>query len=527
VEGATRYYIRFYSTSGGKVLRLTRWINAPRNYFFDVDYQKGDYTTSEDYTYGLPTGSYEWQAATDDSGAGTVFATGTFSVPAISGPAKPALVAPVGGTRVYGARVDADWTMAYRASRVRLDVTKPAGGTESFYYTSPYGTAAGQYRTPFPFLLGSDGWPNGTYQWKMRSYVNGTWSSYSSTATFEAQPAPPPTGAPSIAGDVLYYGRTPVSEIIIEAYTSRGFSGEAVARMSLGAPGAYELLGLDHKVYFVRAFMDVNGNGTREEWEPMGVARDATYGPHYEYWVSYDNGPFDLTGAQKLSGATIVIRDRDTDNDNLPDGWEMMEFGNLTQVANDDDDGDGVPNWREYACGSNPLAADSDGDGLKDGVEYRAGYSLTVADNDEDRDGIPGPWEVNWDKNTAYNPYDPVTGIGTDLNLSTGDADGDGVSDLTEIAAGSDPLDAAEWRHVVTVRTIRKDAYGNTVVEWNTYPNDGGMPIRFDVEYSSNYRTWSVVGGYTANGTSAVPVTFTDTRQLRGGAYRLRYRVAP
>ena len=53
------------------------------------------------------------------------------------------------------------------------------------------------------------------------------------------------------------------------------------------------------------------------------------------------------------SGAAL-----DTDHDGLPDGWEISNFGALSQEAEDDFDDDGFTNLQEYQRGTNP--ADSD-----------------------------------------------------------------------------------------------------------------------------------------------------------------------
>ena len=61
----------------------------------------------------------------------------------------------------------------------------------------------------------------------------------------------------------------------------------------------------------------------------------------------------------RLELEVSVIRDLDTDNDGLPDDWEMFYFGNLDQGANDDPDHDGVSNLNEYLAGTDPTKADS------------------------------------------------------------------------------------------------------------------------------------------------------------------------
>lgn len=44
----------------------------------------------------------------------------------------------------------------------------------------------------------------------------------------------------------------------------------------------------------------------------------------------------------------------DTDADGLPDAWETTHFGNLSQSAAGDPDGDGLNNLAEYHVGTNP-----------------------------------------------------------------------------------------------------------------------------------------------------------------------------
>lgn len=59
----------------------------------------------------------------------------------------------------------------------------------------------------------------------------------------------------------------------------------------------------------------------------------------------------------------------DSDNDGLPDTWEISRFGNLSQDWAGDLDGDGLYNARELALGTDGNDADSDGDGIPDGAD--------------------------------------------------------------------------------------------------------------------------------------------------------------
>ena len=51
----------------------------------------------------------------------------------------------------------------------------------------------------------------------------------------------------------------------------------------------------------------------------------------------------------------------DTDSDGLPDYWERGYFGDLSQEPDDDFDGDGLNNLKEYQTGSDPTSK-ADGD---------------------------------------------------------------------------------------------------------------------------------------------------------------------
>jgi len=91
----------------------------------------------------------------------------------------------------------------------------------------------------------------------------------------------------------------------------------------------------------------------------------------------------------------------DTDEDGMPDGWELLYFSDLDEVGSSDSDGDGLIHIDEYTEGTNPNNPDSDNDGLNDG------------------------FEVNF--------------LGTDPTLE--DTDGNGFSDAEEFKCGSDPTD--------------------------------------------------------------------------------------
>jgi YD repeat-containing protein len=119
-------------------------------------------------------------------------------------------------------------------------------------------------------------------------------------------------------------------------------------------------------------------------------------------WRPYDDT--DQDGLSDLSEYELDTNpvSADTDDDGLPDGWEVA-YGLDPRVPNNawgDADGDGVPDFVEYQRGTRPDLADTDGDGLSD------------------------------DQELFMHRTDPLLG----------DTDGDGLADAAEVAAGSDPL---------------------------------------------------------------------------------------
>jgi uncharacterized protein (DUF1800 family) len=152
---------------------------------------------------------------------------------------------------------------------------------------------------------------------------------------------------------------------------------------------------------------------------------------------------------------------RDTDKDGMPDTWEIANGFNPNSAADAtlDADGDGLNNRAEFLAGTNPHLADTDGDGISDAIELanfsnpllatsRPDFAGRVwpSGQDLDGDGLPDAWEVRYH---AFNlPPD-------------GDADGDGVSNLQEAMAGTDPFDPNSYPEVGLTRQTN-----DVVVNW-------------------------------------------------------------
>ncbi len=134
---------------------------------------------------------------------------------------------------------------------------------------------------------------------------------------------------------------------------------------------------------------------------------------------------------------------QDSDNDGMPDAWEITHgFNpNLVDDAGQDFDQDGLSNVDEFDLGTLPRNPDSDNDLISDKVErdqfsdplsaQSRPHHLASApsrNTDLNNNNLPDLWEARYQ----------ISG------LSAGaDSDGDGYTNLEESIMGTDPLDSA------------------------------------------------------------------------------------
>ncbi len=120
----------------------------------------------------------------------------------------------------------------------------------------------------------------------------------------------------------------------------------------------------------------------------------------------------------------------DTDGDGIPDSWEIAHGSDpFRNDANEDPDGDGRTNLEEYNAGTDPLVNDWRGPSSAVSPLFLAdtgGFTVSRT-QDTDGDGMPDWWEIQY----RLNPI---------LNDAAGDADGDGISNVSEYNSGSNPI---------------------------------------------------------------------------------------
>jgi uncharacterized protein YfaP (DUF2135 family) len=320
---------------------------------------------------GLPdsvvTGSYGWFIYTNATST-TPAASGTFVVNYGNRPPAAPTTHALNGDQWRLSRNAVSFSVDGISVRYTLQMLD-AGGNIVYTETSrlPGPGADGRIRLipnvyagyratgSFPLL------PNGTYRWRVRAMNGVGEGAWSALRTVMVNVDDTNDGPFSIRGDVFYQGRVPNGLMVVEAFAERDFSGRPVARttvrMNTTKRVPFHLRGLPAGTYYVRAFQDQNSDGVLQPHESRGMI-DTVQTMFYPDAITVGKG---ITGPT-VRERVLVVRDRDTDGDLLPDAWELWLAGNLATMGRGtvrgwtDTNGNGLNDHEEYLLGNNPLA---------------------------------------------------------------------------------------------------------------------------------------------------------------------------
>jgi len=337
-----------------------------------------------------------------------------------------------------------------------------------------------------------------------------------------------PNDPPNVRGTISYTGGQTGPVIVVAVETADSWATNNSVR--LNTPGLYRIPNLTATNYWIKAFMDSNGDASNG----LAEARDA-----------YSTNAIAITN--KVVGINFTLSDPDVDADGLPDWWEIARFGSTTNWgAADDPDGDQYTNLEEYQAGTDPLDPASHPWNISGTISYAGPQTGTIwviagpsaeswttvrstniaqpgaytithlppntnywiwAWRDTDGDDDATYWEALGE--AAQNPV-YLSGNCTNVNvaLADPDSDGDGLPDWWEVLYGLNAFDG-----------VRSDAAGWWRLDASSGTNvlDSSANANHGVLWHGLTNAWTagvVSNGLRLDGTNGY-VQLTDSASLK------------
>ena len=176
-------------------------------------------------------------------------------------------------------------------------------------------------------------------------------------------------------------GTTPISNVLVEAWSSP-CQGDWLGSNYTNENGEYAVCGLPEGDVYVKACATCSGLNYIDEWyDNQHAFLQIALCPIAIPFAT----PVTVTSNANTGNINFQLS-VDTDQDLLPDEWEITYFTNLSQPTFGETDNDDLQHLAEYLWGTIPTDPDTDDDGMPDGWEIQYGLNPLVNDADDDAD---------------------------------------------------------------------------------------------------------------------------------------------